>query len=229
MTWLGLSAAGLVVALLGLRSSRTEHVGPRDTAEGGPHASPPAALPAPSPREVREALERVFGDVLAAEGGSGTFCVADFNGDGSEDLAAASRPRAQRLAEVNDPFANWTIQDAEHPPSPAAPAEPRRPTVEAHELLLVVIHGDGPLGWRQPEARQGYLVRSGVELPCRPRRPDELKLMSSAAGAMLPRVAGDVLLEGGPGSVRFLYWTGARYVWHSPPTNPSPGSNPPGG
>jgi hypothetical protein len=214
LIWLGLTAAGLAVVWLGLRASR-ESLDAERPADAEPQASPYPALPPPSPRQVRAALERVFGDVLTVAADGNVFCVADFNGDGSEDLAAAAAPRGDRLTKVNDPFANWTIQDAEHPPPPEGSTRPSQPTAEEGDVLLAVIHGDGALGWRDHEARQAYLVRCGMELPCRPRRPHELAAVSP--GARQPRVVGDVLLEAGGRSGRFLYWTGARYLWYSPP------------
>jgi len=214
LTWLGLTATGLVVLLSGLRASRVERQTARPVPEE-PEASPYPALPPPSPRQVREALERVFGDVLAGERQKAVFCVADLNGDGSEDLAAAAKPRANRLKEINAPFANWTIQDAEHPPSRLGDPTPRRPEVMRGDGLLAVIHGEGASGWRDREARQAYLVRNGAGLAWQVRRPQELAALSTP-GARLPRIVGDVLLQTGPSAGRFLYWTGARYLWHSP-------------
>jgi hypothetical protein len=213
LTWLGLTAAGLVVVGLSWRASR-ESLHPPLPEDAGARASPYPALPPPSPRQVRDALGRVFGDVLTVAADGDFFCVADLNGDGSEDVAAAAAPRGDRLAEVNDPFAVWTIQDAEHPPPPGGDAKPARPAAKQGDVLLAIVHGAGALGWRDREARQAYLVRVGMHPPCRSRRPHELAALSP--GARLPRAVGDVLLEAGDRSGRFLYWTGARYAWYSP-------------
>jgi hypothetical protein len=214
LTWLGLTAAGFIVAWLAWRASR-ESLDAGGPAEAEPQASPHPALPLPSPRQVQAAFERVFGGVLGLPAGGSSFCVADLNGDGSEDLAANATPSGGRLAEVNDPFANWTVQDAEHPPPPDGSAKVSRPTAKEGEVLLAIVHGHGALGWRDREARQAYLVRGGMDPPCRPGRPHELAAVWP--GARLSRLAGDVLLEAGGRSGRFLYWTGARYLWHPPP------------
>jgi hypothetical protein len=213
LTWIGLTAAGLAVVGQSWRAS-SEGPDAKHAEEAGSPASPHPALPSPSPGQVRAALERVFGDALTVATDGSLYCVADLNGDGSEDLAATAAPRGGRLAEINDPFANWTIQDAEHPPPVDGGARPSPPAAKPGDVLLAIVHGHGALGWRDREARQAYLVRGGIDLPCRPGRPAELAALSP--GASLPRLVGDVLLEAGGRSGRFLYWTGARYLRHPP-------------
>jgi hypothetical protein len=84
------------------------------------------------------------------------------------------------------------------------------------DRLLAVIHGDGAAGWRGRGGRQAYLVREGAGLRFEVRRPDEVVAALPPSGARPPRLVGDVLIETGPRVRRFLYWTGARYLWHSP-------------
>jgi hypothetical protein len=146
---------------------------------------------------------RAFGpavELLRDEG-----LVGDFNGDGTPDLAVEVRPAAGHLAEVNDEVANWTIQDC----APAAPSPPPgpprvRPVVADGERLLAILHGHGPRGWRDPQARQMYLLlHAGAPTGTAPRGAHaEL----DAAGV---EHAGQVLTSAS-GAV---YWTGARYVW----------------
>lgn len=220
---LALGSAGLL--WLGSRSPRTAGgVAPPMSAlevESTPY--PPLAPPAPG--QVHDALQRVFGGALKAEVAVGAFFVADFNGDGSEDLAVVARPLPSRLAAVNAPLANWTIQDTLNPPGLDGGAKARRPTVKDGDRVLAVIHGSGASGWRDPEARQAYLLRNGAGRRCRRQSPQELRALPPP-GTILPRVRGDVLLDLGMESRRFLFWNGGRYVWHSlPPAGE--GSRPP--
>ena len=71
-----------------------------------------AKLPAPTPNEIKEALDRVFqGAGIADDKENPRYIVGDFNGDSSEDLAIWVKPLPERLAELNDEFANWTLVD----------------------------------------------------------------------------------------------------------------------
>jgi hypothetical protein len=101
--------------------------------------------------------------------------VADFNGDGSEDVAVVASPRSALLSTVNAPLANWTIQDPLGPPGVGAGAKPARPTLRLGDTLLAVVHGAGAGGWRDPEARQAYLLCSGAGRGRVPRRSRELE------------------------------------------------------
>ena len=65
-----------------------------------------AKLPAPTPNEIKEALDRVFqGAGIADDKENPRYIVGDFNGDSSEDLAIWIKPNPGRLAEINDEFA----------------------------------------------------------------------------------------------------------------------------
>ena len=191
-------------------------------AEQAPHPPPPAPptpparavqLPPPRPDELEAGLRRAFsGSVRAADRPRGV--VGDFNGDGAEDLAVAVRPAAGRLDDLNHELANWGLHDAQTTVDPRA-EPPRRPLgrVEADEALLAVIHGYGPRGWRDEQARQCYLVRhlSGPPLAARPRRELLHYVRSMVDG---PRLDGDMIVAPSGGRAGFLYWTGARYAWH---------------
>jgi hypothetical protein len=190
----------------------------------GPVTPPPfaAALPPPTASEVEDGLRRAFGGTVRPAGAPQVL-VGDFNGDGVEDVAVPVSPRPDRLADLNDDLANWRVQDAlapeppEVPPaSPASPTPPVPVAVRPEEVLLAVVHGYGPRGWRDQQARQCYLVRhaTGAPLETRPRtdllrharrRPDE------------PKLAGDVILASMGTRAGFVYWTGARYAWHPLP------------
>jgi len=133
--------------------------------------------------------------------------AGDFNGDGSEDLAVVARSRAGKLTRINHELANWTLQDSLAPPPDASGAPPPRVTVRQKDVLLAVIHGHGATGWRNPEARQSYLVRNS---PARPRVIQDVRGLAQAGS---PRLRGDVIVDAMPGRPGFLYWSGSRYVW----------------
>src|SRR2546430_15561018 len=107
-----------------------------------------AKLPAPTPNEIKEALDRVFqGAGIADDKENPRYIVGDFNGDSSEDLAIWVKPLPERLAELNDEFANWTLVDPHKTRVPDGrmrvvrlPAlSPKAEKVQTSELLLAVI------------------------------------------------------------------------------------------
>ena len=159
------------------------------------------------PGEVRAAVLHAFGRAVLPLRDDGL--VGDFNGDGAPDLAVEVRPAAGHLAEVNDDLANWTIQDCAAAPRPTRPTgHPRvRPVVADDERLVAILHGHGPRGWRDPEARQVYLLKnSGTPAGAQPR-PRYPGL--DAPGS---ETAGHVLTSASP-VPGVVYWTGARYSW----------------
>jgi hypothetical protein len=166
-----------------------------DRPRAAPAGAPTPRRPPPrtsGDRQVREALRRVFGDAVAIE--AGRAMAGDFNQDGSEDLAAVARAAPGGLAQINDEFANWIVQDAAAPGRASTGV-----TVAASDPLLAVLHGHGSAGWRNPEARQAYLVRVSLARP---------------------RVVKHALVDDAPGHPGFLCWSGSRYVWSSTPLPP---------
>jgi hypothetical protein len=176
-----------------------------------PAPSPPAALklPPPTAAETADVLRRIFGDAVVAAPG-GRPAAGDFNGDVMEDLALAVLPASGRLAEVNDPLANWMVQDALVAEADRERAAGRG-SVQPGERLLAVVHGYGAEGWRSPEARQCYLVRhaAGPALEARPRRA----LLGNPHRPQMPGLVGDVIMTTVDGRRGFVSWTGARYAW----------------
>lgn len=166
-------------------------------AVANPDFSPPRA------GEVVTVLQRTFGTAVEME--RDAAAVGDFNGDGSPDLAVDVRTAEAQAAEINDPLANWTVQDCGVSPVPAAAPSP--PRVRNRELLLAVIHGVGSRGWRDPAARQAYLVKGALDGPWLGRPRDRYPGLD-APGA---RPLGDVLADSNPAGT-VAYWTGARYV-----------------
>jgi hypothetical protein len=151
--------------------------------------------------------------------------VGDFNGDGAQDIAVPVAPAPGRLAEINDPVAGWQLQDAlVEPPSAVVPRGGTAPVVEPVKVgeadaLLAVIHGYGPRGWRDEEARQCYLVRRAIGAPLQ-AQPKAILTRYVKRVPDNPMLDGDVILSSAGGRAGFVYWTGNRYAWHPLPSQP---------
>lgn len=169
-----------------------------------------AKLPAPTQDQIKQALDRVFqGVVIADDKENPRFVVGDFNGDSSEDLAIWVKPVPERLADLNDPFANWMLIDPRKTavPNPKIrvvrmPAiSPKPETIQASELLLAVIHGVYDKGWRDPKARQAYLLHQVDGRALSIRHVDRLPGSLHSGDVIFPQPKG------------FLYWVGGAYAW----------------
>lgn len=175
-------------------------------------------LPPPDAAEVGTAVERIFkGAVTIGPARESYFAVGDFNGDDSRDLAVAVAPAPGRLGEINDELGGWIIKDpfAPAPSGAAAYGEVRRRViVEDADTLLVVIHGYGAEGWRDPRATQTYVLKdaAGESLKA---RTQETALAVGKEGRR-PRLLGDVIGETVAGREGFIYYNGAHYLWYDP-------------
>jgi hypothetical protein len=203
--------AGLVLSRAFVRAPRVERaLAPSPAAPEHPH---PAVVDADfSPPRAGEAvtvLYRAFGSAVEMERDG---AVGDFNGDGSPDLAVDVRASEAHTGEINDPLANWTVQDCEPSADPRpTKTPPSPPVVRNRERLLAVVHGFGRRGWRDPEARQAYLVKGAQEGPWLGRSRDHYPGLDAPEARQL----GDVLA--GPSPIgQIAYWTGARYVCRAP-------------
>jgi hypothetical protein len=148
------------------------------------------------------------------------FIRGDLNGDGSPDLAVVVRPAPGQLAELNHELANWIRCDPNKvkPPAPQKHGRIRlnivEPSViEPHDLLLAVIHGYGPHGWRNQQARQSYLLKNAAGGEMKLLKPDEA-MKIAGDGNRLPRPRGDVVRLTLANEQGLLYYTGAKYAWH---------------
>jgi hypothetical protein len=188
--------------------------------EGAPPVSvetttpaPPADLRAPQPSEVVQAVYRAFPQALPVDAVSAQWAVVgDFNGDGSPDLAVPARALGAQLPLINSEWGNWILQDpraALHPPDLRVSVP--RVVAREDEPLLAIVHGLGGAGWRNPEARQAYLLIAGTAGRLKVG-PPPTQLAAAKRGAPLPHLRGDLIYDAS--SRRFLYWTGARYAWH---------------
>lgn len=179
--------------------------------------TPAAKLPPPTQAEVEDALHRVFGNALIVNATNRqSFIVGDFNGDESEDLAIIARPAPGKLADINNELSNWTIQDADKAfivpagKTVVVSRNQERPRVEAGEEVLAIVHGYGPKGWRNPDARQAYLVKhaGATFLGTAP------SLSQKAIRAMKLPYETDIIKQVRNNRKGFLFWTGGTYAWH---------------
>jgi len=182
-----------------------------------PIAEKQAATQPPKPEELKEAVARVFGKAAAPDTTHDpNFVTGDFNGDGSEDLAVITRTSESSLKEINDEFANWTLEDPRKIPIPgtkgAIEMSPPRPVrAEKGETLLAIIHGVGPKGWRNPDARQTFLLKGGTGSEMRTERATVVRNSNRKS----PPIRGDAIRETVAGQSGILFWTGAKYAWYS--------------
>jgi hypothetical protein len=184
-----------------------------------PAPGPPELRP-PQPTEAQEAIKRVYGDTVFVESSRPKYFIAgDFNGDNSIDLGVVVRPARGQVAKLNSEVANWIRCDPQKikPPVPQPHGhlllQMVEPTViDETDLLLAVIHGYGPQGWRNPQARQSYLLKNAVG--------DGIKLTPLNEAIKIvgkykdpPQLRGDVVSQTMDNKQGLLYYTGAKYAW----------------
>jgi hypothetical protein len=188
----------------------------------GPTAQQPAPpIPPPTLAEARAAVARIYKDVVSVDASrKPSFIDGDFNGDGSQDLAVVVTPAKDKLADINSDVAGWMIRDALADSAPAPrmklnPHEKTRATInESDQSLLVILHGSGLAGWRDPAAQQTFLIKNAVGSNFSVQTKKDLRAASQ--GKMLPPLLGDVLNQMLAGSAGFIYYTGSSYGWYDP-------------
>jgi len=186
-----------------------------------PTESRPAAAPPPKPEELKEAVARVFDKSVSPDPTHNpNFLVGDFNGDGVEDLAVVTKPADNSLNEINNELANWILEDPGTVPIPGTKAatqliRPKPVRVQKGDTLLAIIHGVGAQGWRNPEARQTYLLKNGAGSNMIVQSANTLR--SSRDKSKLPPLRGDAISQTLGVRSGLLFWTGAKYAWYSPP------------
>ena len=211
---------------------------PPTVAEQPPVAQKPEAPnPAPQPKEmsallpgkpeeVQSAVTRIFkGAVVIDTSRNPNFLFGDFNGDLSQDLAVIIRPAEGKLLELNQEFPNWIAREplrdvfakpklmaAAARPAPSAAAG-QTVRFEQSDVLLAIIHGNGPSGWRDPDATQTHLLRDVVGTDLR-----TLPLKGAAKAYKgtkpFPAIYGDLIQETLHGQSGFLHFTGGVYGWY---------------
>jgi hypothetical protein len=177
-----------------------------------------AKLRAPTQADVRNAIARIYKNAVTVD--ASHFVVGDFNGDGSQDLAVVVRPAQGMLSEINSEVANWILEDPQKVTLPDAGKATQHlgpsskpPRVEDSDILLAVLHGFGPSGWRDPNSRQTYLLKNAVGTNLKSRQLADV-LNSTSSKTILPKLRGDVINENIGDESGFLFYTGAKYAWY---------------
>jgi hypothetical protein len=185
---------------------------PQDTQTPDPKKMP--KLPPPRPAEIKEAVERVFQKAAIVDTSRNPyFLVGDFNGDASQDLSVIVKPAEGKLSEMNQEYPSWMLKDPFNPNlPPQLRKEPLR--VEEKDLLLAVIHGYGPNGWRNPEATQTYLLKNAVGSGIDTHTTNST--LTTNKGKKTPKLYGDTITQVLDGTPGYLYYTGASYAWYDP-------------
>jgi hypothetical protein len=224
-------AALVILAVAVIAFAFAARRGSFGSVEDQPQPLPPAEpapasfgvkLPPPTEAELEGGLRRAFGKTVRPVKAERCL-VGDFNADGAEDVAMPVRPAEGHLLELNDHLANWTVQDALEDPASRKDSSPKaeraRAAVATGDVLLAVVHGFGPQGWRDDRARQCYLVRhaTGAPLEARPRT-ELLHYVGRVPNEA--QFTGDVILCTVGRRPGFVYWTGARYAWLPLPSRP---------
>jgi hypothetical protein len=130
------------------------------------------------------------------------------------------RPTPGQIARLNSEVANW-IRCAPQKVKPPVPQQHGRAlllmeeppvVIEDHDLLLAVVHGYGAQGWRNPQARQSYLLKNvvGDGIKLTPFK-EAVKMVGKYKAP--PRLRGDVVSETLDNKQGLLYYTGAKYAW----------------
>ena len=177
-------------------------------------SSPAATTVAPTTAEVNAAVTRVFGNLVVIDG---DFVSADLNGDRSEDLVVPVTVVRGKLPQITDELANWSVQDileSNLPPPHVRTftyTKRSRAHINQRDPLLAIIHGYGAAGWRNPEARQAYLLvhAAGGKLSTASIHDLEVLGMSLPRASLNPVLA---LVEKIDDRHRAIYWTGAQYA-----------------
>jgi len=188
-----------------------------------PAVREPAKSTPAQPNEIKNAVARVFADALSVEPSTRpTFVTGDFNGDGFEDLAVALKPRQDSLNVINSEVANWTVEDPANVAAPNTSQAPRSSAstpvhVERDSSLLAIIHGIGALGWRNPEAKQSYLLKNGAGSDMVVQSAKQLRTAKDKR--RLPPLQGDAIQETIASKPGLIFWTGSKYAWYSNPSS----------
>ena len=204
---------------------------PRVEQPSAPEAVPPQAtatsenedrekalkLPPPSASDVRNAITRMYKNAVIVD--ASRFMAGDFNGDGDQDVAVVVMPAEGMIAELNSEVANWILGEPKNVvlPDPnkrtqiLGHSQPTR--VEQSDTLLAVLHGYGAAGWRDPRARQTYLLRNAVGTNMKTQQlTNGLQMVNGKKS--VPKLRGDVISEAIAGEQGLLYYTGAKYAWY---------------
>lgn len=183
----------------------------------------------PKSEEVQEAVKRVFKSAVVIDPNRNpTFMVGDFNGDLSQDVVVILKPAEGKLSELNQEFPNWIarepLKDVLLPKSKvlvhpvgarplANPAAGQTIRFEQGDVLMAIIHGHGPMGWRDSEATQTHLLRDVVGANIR-TLPFKVAVKAYKGTRPFPTIYGDLIQQTLIGQSGFLHFTGGIYGWY---------------
>jgi hypothetical protein len=185
-----------------------------------PKAAPAEVAP-PTEAEIADVIARVYKDAVVLEKNSPMqFVAGDFNSDGSGDIAIVVKPSEDKLSEINSEVANWILESPKKIAAPVmtpvvrvSPSRSMPERVEKDEKLVAIIHGFGEKGWRNPAARQTYLLRNvGGEQLKQVSIKDFLKIVRDKDAIV--KKSGDVISDSMDKETGFIYWNGSKYAWY---------------
>ena len=175
----------------------------------------------PKPEDINDVLARAYHKVVTPDTTlEPAFVVGDFNGDGSEDLAIAVKPDDKMLGEINNELANWVLEDPRNISLPGPLSNPEPPASEKKpvrankgETMLAIVHGVGSEGWRNPKAKQTFLLKNEAAKGMATQTLRSLR--TGKDRQKLPPLRGDGIQETIRGKSGLILWTGAKYAWYS--------------
>jgi hypothetical protein len=177
----------------------------------------PVPVTPPTHEDAETLVATIFrGAAILDTSQKAPYATGDFNADGSMDVALVVRPASGGLPELNSDLANWIPRDPRVPPTEKglvlAPNPPVRAKMEDGDVLLAVIHGHEARGWRDPLAKQVFLLKGAGGRDLKPQRymslPESERPKRPAA-----HLKGDVLLMTLNGQPGILFWEGSTYLW----------------
>jgi hypothetical protein len=82
--------------------------------------------------------------------------------------------------------------------------------------LVAIIHGFGPTGWRDPAARQTFLLKDAVGSDMRAVQVKELEKNKADLPLVNGQVirSGDVIAQTQDSKTGLIFWTGSQYSWY---------------
>lgn len=164
---------------------------------------PPAPATHPSPAVTDEFVQKQFGENCSLLSGPPQF-VADFDGDGVDDLVVAARcknpiaDQAEYSFKVIDPYNSFLgFGDVKVTSTFASDAPERR------GISLLIIHGTSPEAWRSETPKAKFLL---INLPFKSLTVKKLALKKRTVLGIYMEERGE-----GEGTASVIYWDGKKY------------------
>jgi hypothetical protein len=164
---------------------------------------PPGHATHPSPAVTDDFVHKQFGENCSLLSGPPQF-VADFDGDGVDDLVIAARcknpiaDQAEYSFKVVDPYNSFMgFGDVKVTSTFASDAPERR------GISLLIIHGTGPDAWRSETPKAKFLM---INLPFKALAVKKLEVKKKT-------ILGIYMEERGEGedTSSVVYWDGKKY------------------